>query len=279
MQTPDMPATDSTSPASAPSRRLGSIDAFRGLVMLLMLGEGLHLCSVARALPESGFWKLLCHHQSHVPWVGCALHDLIQPSFSFLVGTAMVSSIASRTARGSAFGGMFGHAVWRALVLIRLWMYRRKLFLNYESPLFRPGNSQTLLVSVHAGDSMEGLVVASSEPLSFDRSIDPRGPGFVEFPFPEPVPLNPGMPYTLDVSYVAGDEILALAIIPGGDQDTYPPGWMYMAGAPALGTSWSADLWFRTGTVIPEPGTAALLVIGGALLLAGRARRRRSGKG
>ena len=37
----------------------------------------------------TGFWELLCHHQSHVEWVGCSLHDLIQPSFSFLVGVAL----------------------------------------------------------------------------------------------------------------------------------------------------------------------------------------------
>ena len=149
-----------------------------------------------------------------------------------------------------------------------------ELILNYESPLFRPGDSQTLLVSVHAGNSMEGPLVANSQPLSFNRSIDPQDPGFVEFAFPERVPLKPGMPYTLDVSYVAGDDILTLAIIPGGDHDTYPPGWMYMAGNPPPGTSWSVDLWFRTGTVIPEPSSAALLMVGGALLVAGRRRRK-----
>lgn len=128
MQTPESPATEPVpqAPATA-SRRLGSIDAYRGLVMFLMLGEGLRLCSVARALPESGFWKFLCHHQSHVPWVGCSLHDLIQPSFSFLVGTALVFSIASRKARGSSFGGMFGHAAWRSLVLILLGVFLRSM--------------------------------------------------------------------------------------------------------------------------------------------------------
>src|SRR4051812_36293633 len=57
-------------------RRLGSIDAYRGLVMFLMMAEVLHLCAVARARPESRFWAFLCHHQEHVEWVGCSLHDL-----------------------------------------------------------------------------------------------------------------------------------------------------------------------------------------------------------
>ncbi|RME92428.1 MAG: DUF5009 domain-containing protein, partial [Verrucomicrobia bacterium] len=95
--------------------------------MLLMLGEGLRFCAVSRALPESRFWAFLCHHQSHVPWVGCSLHDLIQPSFSFLVGVALVFSIASRRARGSTFGRMLGHAWWRALVLVLLGVFLRSL--------------------------------------------------------------------------------------------------------------------------------------------------------
>jgi predicted acyltransferase len=151
MQTPDTPATDPHAPeATAPSRRLGSIDAYRGLVMLLMLGEGLHLCSVARALPESGFWSFLCHHQSHVPWVGCSLHDLIQPSFSFLVGTALVFSIASRKARGSSFGGMFAHAVWRSLLLILLGVFLRSMshsqtYWTFEDTLTQIGLGYTFL--------------------------------------------------------------------------------------------------------------------------------------
>ena len=43
----------SPAPAPAPAR-LASIDAYRGFVMLLMMGELLRLKSVARALPESG---------------------------------------------------------------------------------------------------------------------------------------------------------------------------------------------------------------------------------
>ena len=109
----------SPSPGIKPAR-LSSIDAYRGLVMLLMLGEGLRFCSVARALPESGFWKFLCHHQSHVPWAGGSLHDLIQPSFSFLVGVALPFSLGSRTSQGAPFFRIFGHALWRSLLLIAL---------------------------------------------------------------------------------------------------------------------------------------------------------------
>ena len=70
--------------------------------MLLLLGEALRLCAVSAARPGSAFWAFLCHHQDHVEWVGGSLHDLIQPSFSFLVGVA----------------------------LMLLWMWRRRLFLR-----------------------------------------------------------------------------------------------------------------------------------------------------
>ena len=53
-----------------------------------------------RAHPGSALWKLLCYHQTQVDWVGCSLHDLIQPSFSFLVGVALPFSLASRLRRG-----------------------------------------------------------------------------------------------------------------------------------------------------------------------------------
>src|SRR5260370_29237167 len=74
--------------------RLTSMDAYRGFVMLLIMGELLEFCRVATAVPGNRFWEFLCHHQSHVPWTGCSLHDLIQPSFSFLVGVALPFSLA-----------------------------------------------------------------------------------------------------------------------------------------------------------------------------------------
>src|SRR5436190_515359 len=39
--------------------RLGSLDAFRGLVMVLMLAEHLRLPEVARAFPHSLFWRVI----------------------------------------------------------------------------------------------------------------------------------------------------------------------------------------------------------------------------
>jgi predicted acyltransferase len=105
--------------------RLTSVDAYRGFVMFLMMAEVLRLSRVARAVPESAVWRFLGWHQSHVEWVGCSLHDLIQPSFSFLVGVALPFSIASRAARGQSRSAMTWHAVWRALLLVLLGVFLR----------------------------------------------------------------------------------------------------------------------------------------------------------
>src|SRR4029453_14542962 len=108
----------------APARNV-ALDAYRGFVMVLMMAEVLRLPQVARAFPESWFWGFLAFNQSHVEWAGCSLHDLIQPSFSFLVGVALPYSIASRTAKGGTFGQMLLHALWRSLLLIALGIFLR----------------------------------------------------------------------------------------------------------------------------------------------------------
>lgn len=116
--------SDSTPP---PVNRIASIDAYRGFVMFLMMAEVLHLGRMAKAFPDSEFWQFLGFHQSHVPWRGCSLHDLIQPSFSFLVGVALPFSIASRRARGESMWRSTFHAAWRAVVLIVLGIFLRSV--------------------------------------------------------------------------------------------------------------------------------------------------------
>jgi predicted acyltransferase len=117
--------TPKDSPPSAP--RILSVDAYRGFVMFLMMAEVLELRHVANALPDSSFWKFLAWHQTHVPWAGCTLHDLIQPSFSFLVGVALPFSLARREQAGSKVW-MFLHAVWRAVLLALLGIFLRSMY-------------------------------------------------------------------------------------------------------------------------------------------------------
>src|SRR6267143_2963442 len=117
--TPEAPPTETQAAVATPAR-LTSIDAYRGLVMLLMMGEVLSFCKVAAAKPGNALWRFLCHHQSHADWIGCSLHDLIQPSFSFLVGVALPFSLANRATEGQPAWLRTLHAFWRALVLVLL---------------------------------------------------------------------------------------------------------------------------------------------------------------
>jgi predicted acyltransferase len=105
--------------------RVASVDAYRGFVMLLMMAEVLRLGRVSRALPGNGFWAFLAKQQSHVEWVGCTLHDLIQPSFSFLVGVALPFSLARRADEGQPQWRRTLHAFGRALVLVLLGVFLR----------------------------------------------------------------------------------------------------------------------------------------------------------
>ena len=83
--------------------------------MFLMMAEVLELRRVAKDVPESDFWKFLAWHQSHVEWAGCSLHDLIQPSFSFLVGVALAVFDRQPRRQGAiAVADDAAHAVWRA---------------------------------------------------------------------------------------------------------------------------------------------------------------------
>ena len=115
------------STTSTVAQRLASIDTYRGMVMFLMMAEVLELSKLAEAYPESSFFAWLKFHTSHVDWVGCSLHDLIQPSFSFLVGVSLPFSIASRLRKGAGYGSMFLHAAWRGLLLVVLGIMLRSL--------------------------------------------------------------------------------------------------------------------------------------------------------
>src|SRR5207249_446599 len=111
-----------------PPGRLVSMDAYRGFVMLLMASEGLRIAEVAHAsFPQSPLWQFLAYHVDHVEWVGCSLWDLIQPSFTFLVGVALAFSFATRKARGQSWGQMLRHAVIRSVALVLLGVFLRSV--------------------------------------------------------------------------------------------------------------------------------------------------------
>ncbi len=135
------------------AQRVSSVDAYRGLVMILMMAEVLEFSHVAEAIPLSPFWAFLSFHQSHVPWVGCSLHDLIQPSFTFLVGVALPYSIASRSARTQSHTSLWLHTLRRAFILILLGIFLRSMYRNqtnftFEDTLTQIGLGYPLLFAL-----------------------------------------------------------------------------------------------------------------------------------
>lgn len=143
----------STPRPDTPVNRLASLDTYRGFVMFLMAAEMLHWGRVAAQFPESSLWKFIDFHTSHVAWYGCSLHDMIQPSFSFMVGVALPFSIASRVAKGQSALSMTWHAVWRSLILIYLGIFLRSVGrsqpnFTFEDTLTQIGLGYTLLFLV-----------------------------------------------------------------------------------------------------------------------------------
>src|SRR5438094_3162430 len=136
-------ARQGTPPGVASARNV-SIDAYRGLVMLLMMAEVLQLSRVSAANPNSLFWKVLAFNQTHTEWFGCSLHDTIQPGFSFLVGVALPYSIASRMAKGTSFAELFRHTLWRSFALAALGVFLRSMnhsitYFTFEDTLSQIG--------------------------------------------------------------------------------------------------------------------------------------------
>ncbi|GAB3559993.1 lpg1661 family Dot/Icm T4SS effector [Spirosoma fluminis] len=141
---PNMPTPLPEKRTSFLAGRLMSMDAYRGFVMTLMAAEILRFHKLQEAFPDSPFWAFLTYHQSHVEWAGCSLHDLIQPSFSFLVGVALPYSLASRATQGQSVGTQFGRALRRSLILILLGIFLRsthtdQTYFTFEDTLTQIG--------------------------------------------------------------------------------------------------------------------------------------------
>lgn len=121
------PASSAAQTSKPASPRNLAVDAYRGFVMLLMMGEVLNFTAVAHSYPNSFFWHVLAYNQTHVQWAGLSLHDLIQPSFTFLVGVALPYSIASRLRKQQSFKKQCTHTILRSLLLIALGIFLRSL--------------------------------------------------------------------------------------------------------------------------------------------------------
>ncbi|MES2709842.1 MAG: DUF5009 domain-containing protein [Verrucomicrobiota bacterium] len=274
--TPEPPAP---APAIADADgRLTSMDAFRGLVMLLMMGEVLGFSRVAGAVPENTFWRTLALHWEHVEWTGCTLHDLIQPSFSFLVGVALPFSLARRMADGQPQWRRTAHAFWRALVLVLLGVFLRSTHAAHTNWTFEDTLSQIglgygflyllalkrakvqwiTLAALLAGYWLlfvVYLIPGGSGPLTgfaahWNLNANPAWAfdrWFLNlFPREAPFTGNGGGYSTLSFIPTLGTMILGLLagnVLRGGWSVWKKLGWLTAAGAVGLGAGWALDVW------------------------------------
>lgn len=126
-------ATDSLTEAAAPTAatrtlpagRLLSLDAYRGVIMLLLVSQGFGF-SALEAYPNL---RWLARQVEHAEWTGITFWDLIQPAFTFMVGVAMPFALERRRAQGATFTDLLRHVCWRAFVLVLL----SNLFSNFGS--------------------------------------------------------------------------------------------------------------------------------------------------
>jgi heparan-alpha-glucosaminide N-acetyltransferase len=134
MSSPSTPSGDKSPTTDLVSQRLRSLDAYRGLIMIMLAFVGFGLAKTAalhlEQNPDSAVWSAIEYQFEHVEWVGCAIWDMIQPSFMFMVGVSMAFSYAKRKRLGHSYVRMLGHAVWRSVVLILLGVF---LISNWSS--------------------------------------------------------------------------------------------------------------------------------------------------
>jgi predicted acyltransferase len=90
-----------------PSKRLLSLDVFRGLTIAAMT-----------LVNNPGDWGHIYTPLEHSVWNGCTPTDLVFPFFLFMVGVAIVYAMESKKVNGAGHGKILLSALRRAAILI-----------------------------------------------------------------------------------------------------------------------------------------------------------------
>ena len=98
----------------AEKQRYFPLDAYRGLIMLLLVSDGFGF----NRLQEGSPFQFIANQFEHRPWGGAVFYDLIMPAFLFMVGVAMPFAIGGRLERGESRRAVTWHVLGRCLRLI-----------------------------------------------------------------------------------------------------------------------------------------------------------------
>lgn len=99
------------------SLRLHSLDALRGLDMLIILGLDSLVLLLASRAPGNAFLHEAARQMTHARWEGLHLYDLVFPVFVFISGVSLSFSLAKYTGGRAAVTPGFLHLWKRAFAL------------------------------------------------------------------------------------------------------------------------------------------------------------------
>ena len=137
--------TNSTLYPPALNKRVVSLDAFRGFIMLSMILHTFGLEELSH-LPVIGF---IYSQLNHASWRGFHFEDVILPTFLFIIGVAMGLSDAKRRERGEVYKSRFTHAAKRVVILFCFGFFLS--WISAGKPHFGPGVLQVLAFSYFGG--------------------------------------------------------------------------------------------------------------------------------
>ncbi|MBN2357144.1 DUF5009 domain-containing protein [candidate division KSB1 bacterium] len=113
--------------------RLISLDAFRGLTIMLMV-----------LVNNPGSWKYVWAPLRHADWHGCTPTDLVFPFFLFIMGTAMAFSFARRLQQADSRRPLYLQIFKRTFLLIFLGLFMA-FYLRWDFSVLRyPGVLQRI---------------------------------------------------------------------------------------------------------------------------------------
>lgn len=118
------------------SRRLDSLDAFRGFDMMWIMGAASIVTAIC-ALTPAGADCWLARQMEHVEWHGLAFMDLIFPTFLFIAGISFPYSYASQKAKGFSSAKIHLRILKRALLLIIFGFLYNGMLASFDFADFR----------------------------------------------------------------------------------------------------------------------------------------------
>src|SRR5690348_6504601 len=102
--------------------RLYSLDALRGLDMLMIMGADAVFHNLADAT-GSPFWGTIANQFTHPAWNGFHAYDLIFPLFLFMAGVATPYSVGRELEKGKSRSQLLGRVIKRGLILVLLGIF------------------------------------------------------------------------------------------------------------------------------------------------------------